>query len=99
MSLAQLVNIMLYQSTELEYGMGFFGRVGNLLSGYISIKRGSSHEDVLKEQALEEEMNKASPAVKAAARERLSKLKGEGLSPSSDVAEKQEPIKPKKRTL
>ena len=84
--------------------MGFFGRVGNFLSGYISTKRGSSYEEALKEQALEEELKKPSPAVKAAARERLERLKGaeESVSSKSTISDNDsfsETPKPKKRTL
>ena len=88
--------------------MGFFGRVGNLLSGYISTRTGSSPEETLKEQALEAELKKPSPSVKAAARDRLTNIKESKSYPvesadssdgeGRDNADKSPP-EPKKRTL
>ena len=85
--------------------MGLFGRVGNLISGYISSKRESAVEAGLKEAALEAELKKSSPAVKQAAKERLAAIKKtEASSKGSSESEEHEPTlreppKPKKRTL
>ena len=87
--------------------MGFFGRVGNLLSGYISTKKSSSFEETLKEQALEKELKKPSATVKREAAQRLSELKeGENKRHVPDGSQQDDspgvesaPLKPKKRTL